>query len=291
MSSRRDDLVLARAPRLRADLERLARARMVFFAGLPGTGKSLLLHQLSHLAHESGRVIHVLQWDVARPAFEASEAGRGYPIVDGVTHAVVRKAVGLWVRAALVRWERAYAAPEHLLLGETPFVGNRFVELARREDDDAERLLERPTSRFVLAVPSREVRLFLEHERERRAARPLHPREREDAPPEVLRALWRHLAEVGCELGYRDPRLGDGTAYDPAVYHAVYERVLRHRACDVIALDTILPTERLSVYDFTIPRRDVVPEAGDADALIAVVARRYPDRAVLESEVARWWEV
>ncbi len=71
----------------------------------------------------------------------------------------------------------------------------------------------------------------------------------------------------------------------------MYERVLCHRALDVIALDTILPTERLSVYEFTIPRRDVVPEPGDADDLIAVVERRYPDLAMLEREVARWWEV
>ena len=54
-------------------------ARLVFFAGLPGTGKSLLLHQLAHLAHARGRRIHLLQWDVARPVFEASEAGPVYP--------------------------------------------------------------------------------------------------------------------------------------------------------------------------------------------------------------------
>jgi hypothetical protein len=288
MSVQRD--VLDRAPHIRADLERLARARMVFFTGLPGTGKSLLLHQLSHRAHASGRVVHLLQWDVARPAFEASDAGRRYPLVDGVTHAVVRKALGLWVRAALVRWERAYPDGEHLLLGETPFVGNRLVELARVDDDGAERWLDRASCRFVLAVPSRDVRAFLERERERRAIDPQHPREREDAPPEVLRALWRHLADVARALGIATEE-SDGTPYDPVAYRAVYERVLRHRRLDVIALDTILPTEKLSVYDFTIPRRDVVPDAGDAEALIARVERLYPDLARLESEVARWWEV
>ena len=30
-------------------------ARLVFFAGLPGTGKSLLIHQLAHLAHARER--------------------------------------------------------------------------------------------------------------------------------------------------------------------------------------------------------------------------------------------
>jgi adenylylsulfate kinase-like enzyme len=48
---------------------------MVFLAGLPGTGKSLLAHQLAHMASDAGRTIHLLQWDVARPVFEASAAG------------------------------------------------------------------------------------------------------------------------------------------------------------------------------------------------------------------------
>jgi len=58
-------------------LDGLARdARLVFFAGLPGTGKSLLIHQLVHLAYARGRRIHLLQWDVARPVFEESGPGR-----------------------------------------------------------------------------------------------------------------------------------------------------------------------------------------------------------------------
>src|SRR5437899_10129963 len=110
---------------------------MVFFAGLPGTGKSLL----AHLAGDSGRRIHLLQWDVARPVFEASGAGRRYPLADGVTHAVIRKAAGLWVRRTIAVWHERHPEPQHLLVGETPFAGNRFVELAQRLDDRAEALL------------------------------------------------------------------------------------------------------------------------------------------------------
>lgn len=281
------DLVITRAPALRAAFDRLAAAHLVFFAGLPGTGKSLLLHQLAHLAHQRGRVVHLLQWDVVRPAFEASGAAARYPITDGVTHPVVRRAVGLWVRSAIVRWTRRHAGPAHLLVGETPFVGNRLVELVRTEADEAEAVLAAPGCRFVLPVPSREVRAFLEAERARRAAEPLHEREREDAPPAVLHALWRHLADVARELGVGD----GGAAYDPDVYRAVYARVMRHRAVDVIAIDTVLPTQALSVYDFAVPRRDVLPEAHEADRFITEVERRYPDPRALELEVARWWEV
>src|SRR5262245_2809177 len=104
---------------------------MVFFAGLPGTGKSLLIREPAHLAHAGGRRVHRLQWDVARPAFEASEAGRRYPQIDGITHELIRLAVGRWARTAVARWHAEHAGGEHMLIGETPFIGHRFIDLAR----------------------------------------------------------------------------------------------------------------------------------------------------------------
>jgi hypothetical protein len=260
---------------------------MVFFAGIPGTGKSLLVHQLAHLARASGRTIHLLQWDVARPVFESTPSGERYPLKDGVTHPVIRQAAGLWVRQALVEWDQRHPEPDHLLIGETPLVGARFVELARPRDDGAERLLTAPSSRFVIAVPSRDVRRFLERERERRTASPLHPREREDAPPRVLRDLWRELADVAAELGIG--ALQDD--YDPVVYRRVYETVLRHRNVDVVALEVILPTETLSVYDFAIASPDVVPTRVEAEAFVGDAARRSTDPEVRERPIARWWDV
>ncbi len=282
-------IVVAGDPGLRARLESLARSRrIVFVAGLPGTGKSLLIHQLAHLAAGAGRVLHLLQWDVARPAFETSAAGRRYPLADGVTHPLVRKAVGLWARRALAEWERRCAAPEHLLIGEAPFVGGRLIELARPADDATEAILASAACRFAIAVPSAEVRRHLEAERERRAARPVHPREREDAPPNVLRDLWRELAGAAQALGI-PAAPGDG--YDARTYQRVYEAVLRHRHVEAIALETVLPTATLSVYDFAVPRADLVPSEAEADATLRAVEARYPDAAALARDVARWWVV
>jgi hypothetical protein len=289
-----DRLVVQADRRLARRLESLVAHRMAFLAGLPGTGKSLLVHQLAHLASREGRRVHLLQWDVARPVFEASPAGQRYPMIDGVTHPVVRKAAGLWARHALVEWNERHAGAEHLLIGETPLVGNRFIELARRLDDPAEALLASPSSRFVIAVPSVEVRRHLETERERRAARPLHPREREDAPPHVLRALWRDLAAVAGRLGIPTAASGDdpgALAYDPAVYARVYEALLRHRHVEVITLHVILPTGALSVYDYAVAPAGLVPVQAEADAFIREVERHAPDPLSLEREVARWWEV
>ena len=274
--------ILGKAPAVEAQLRGLASRRLVFFAGLPGTGKSLLVHQLAHLAAGASRAVHLLQWDVARPVFEASPAGQRYPLNDGVTHPVIRKAAGLWVREALAAWDARHAGPDHVLIGETPFVGGRFIEVARPAEDRAEALLTSASCRFVIAVPSRDVRRFVEAERARRAADPRHPREREDAPPRVLRDVWRELARV-------TGRLGDDE-YAPVVYRRVYETILRPRHVEIVSLDVILPIGGLSVYDFALDLPNLVPTADEADAFIASVERRYPDRAALDREIDGWWQ-
>jgi len=294
-------LVVHADRRLEAQIRALSNRRMVFFAGLPGTGKSLLVHQLAHLSASAGRTVHLLQWDVARPHFEASPAGLRYPPANGVTHPMIRKAAGLWARRALDVWNERHPEPGHLLVGETPFVGNRFVELAQRMDDRAERVLADPSCRFVIAVPSVEVRRFLEAERERRAASPLHPREREDASPQVLRDLWRELADVARRLGIASrphalperPPAGDDASmpYDPGVYRRVYEAVLRYRSVEIVPLDTVLPTEKLSVYDFAMPVPDLAPSAAEAESFIREAERRYPTEAAIEREATFWWNV
>ncbi|HEV8308930.1 MAG TPA: hypothetical protein VGW35_14810 [Methylomirabilota bacterium] len=287
------ELVIGGAPRLYAALRELAETgRLVFFAGLPGTGKSLLLHQLAHLAHGIGRQVHLLQWDVARPVFEACGPGRRYPQDRGVTHGVIRLAVGGWARQALVGWDRAHGAA-HLLIGETPFVGHRLVELARSGDDAAEPLLEAGGTRFVVPVPSREVRRHLEAERARRARRPLHDRETEDAPPEVLRDLWRQLASVARALGVTaaPSEPAAEVPYDPEVYQGVYARVLARRRMVTLPVETLLPTAALSVYDFRVPTRDLIPTADEAARFVETVEAVYGDPEVLRRTIERWWAI
>jgi hypothetical protein len=280
--------LVQRGHALHERLALLARtAHMIVVAGLPGTGKSLAIHQLAHLAADGGRRVHLLQWDVARPVFEASAAGQRHPVVDGVTQPIIRKAVGLWARHAVAAWHRRCATPEHLLVGEAPLVGGRLIELARRMEDEAEPVLASAACRFVIPVPSAEVRRHIEAERERRAAAPSHPREREDAPPNVLRAIWRELLTTADALGIA--RAGD--AYDPEVYRRVFETVLRARTPEPLGVETILPTTAMSVYDFAESCAEVVPTADEASALVRAAEARYPDPAALAREVERWWLV
>jgi hypothetical protein len=292
--------IAARDPDLYAALQHLSQtARAVFFAGLPGTGKSLLVHQLVGLAHAARRPVHLLQWDVVRPAIERSPAGVAYPMVDGVTHGVIRIAAGLWARGAVARWAAETAQPEDLLVGETPLVGHRFIELARPGGDEAEPFLSGPGCRFMIPVPSVEVRRTIEAERARRIARPVHDRELEDAPPTVLRAQWEALAEIAPLIGTRpvtSRQVGTpgGTVqvpYDPDVYARAYESVLRHRHAKSIPMRMLLPATMISVYDFAVPTRDLVPTADEAAACVRLVEKRFPDPLAVQATIDQWYIV
>ena len=77
--------------------------------------------------------------------------------------------------------------------------------------------------------------------------------------------------------------------YDPALYQAVYQRLLTQRQVLVLPMDTILPTTTLSVYDFAVPRHDVVPTVEEVTRFIGEVEQQYPDLDVLQQEIDRWY--
>ena len=131
-------LVIAADSALHATFaETIASADHVFFAGLPGVGKSLLLGQMALMAQEAGRPLHLLQWDVARQPFETG----AYPLKDGVTHPMVIRATGAWLRGALLEWESTTRGSDAMLIGEAPLIGGRLMEIARPAADPAEALL------------------------------------------------------------------------------------------------------------------------------------------------------
>jgi hypothetical protein len=272
-------------------LRELARAaRMVFFAGLPGTGKSFFVHRLAHLCHAAGRTVHLLQWDRVRPAFEASPAGRRYPLRDGVTHPVIRKAAGAWSRQALAQWAPAHGDSAHLLVGEAPLVGGRFIELARRTDDRAEAWLDADACQFVIPVPAPDVRRFLEAERARRMARARHVHEREDAPSSVVRQLWGEMRRAARSLGILTAEVEHAPGiYDPSLYEAVYERVLRHRRRQVLFVQHLLASDAVSAHAFAFAPHDLIPDTEEAAAHIQAVEERFPDQGVLEAEMDDWF--
>ena len=260
--------------------------RCVFFAGLPGVGKSLMIQQMVLIAREVGREVHLLQWDVARGAFETPGILFRYPEVDGVTHAAIRKAVGLWAREGVRRWDQAHPEDRHLLIGETPLIGNRLIELAQRKDDGVESLLAGRETLFFIPSPSREVRQAIEAAREREMANPRHERESANAPPDLVRAHFQEIARVAEQLGLPASRSGDD--YDPDVYVGVYSRLLRLRHTAVLRITGVLPV-RTSPYDLAEVASELMPTHDDVDRIMSWVDSR--PEAELQREVDDWYRV
>jgi hypothetical protein len=282
------ELVLPTGSALFEDLSRAARDdRCAFFAGLPGVGKTLLVQQLALLAHSAGRQLHLLQWDVARLAFETPALLSRYPEVDGVTHAALRKAMGVWVREAVQQWHLAYPDASHLLIGETPLIGSRLIELVRIQDDAAESLLQSVRTEFLVPAPSARVRAAIEAARAREMECPSHARETANAPLGLVQAQWSQVLEAAALLGIA-PRERPAD-YEPGLYAAVYARLLRHRHRRVLSIDDVM-SPRGSAYALDIPvQSELRPGADAVGSAMAVVEDWPPDRVV--TEVERWYAV
>ena len=262
--------------------------RMVFFAGLPGVGKSLLIRELAHMAHSLGRHVHLLQWDVVRQEFLTNAMLAKYPESAGVTHAVIRKSMGVWCRKAVFKWSVANPGANELLITESPLIGNRFVELAIPLDDETESMLVADNSSFIIPVPTKPVRFAIETARAASAKTPRHERERGDAQPNVLNTVWTELCDAATSLG-----IGSRShkSYNPEIYKKVYLEVLKYRQPVVLPIDIVIATGNRSVYALQVPFRDVLPTSTEANESVAEVERYYPDLVSLEEEMADWYIV
>jgi hypothetical protein len=267
----------------------IASQRLVFFVGLPGVGKSLLSQQLALMAHQAGRKVHLLQWDVVRrPFMTDAYVMKTYPEIDGVTHSVIRKAIGLWVRKAIGQWNRDHPEQAEMLIGEAPLVGNRLIELLQRHEDDVEPIIGSSTTRFIIPVPSREVRRTIEG---KRSTNPHHEREQIDAIPQVLQAAWIELYRAAQELRITSNPVGDHVDFDPDIYQSVFDTLMKHRHSQGLPLTIQLPTENLSIHENHIQESDLAPKTAEVRRYIAQVEQLYPDMASLDQEMNNWYIV
>ena len=284
------NIIIPPASQLYKMLNRLVDSqRIVFLTGLPGVGKSLLLNQLAHLAHFSGHQIYLLQWDVLRNAFMTDRIASLFPDTDGITHSVIRRAAGLWVRQAVAQWHQKHLGEKSILIGEAPLIGNRLLELVLPRNDAAESILLEKSTRFVLPIPSRRIRRIMETARQTSIRNPRDSRELNDAAPEVLKALWGELIRAAIALNIPTPPKGSDENYDPRIYESVYSQVLKHRRHEVTRLNIILSTRGQSVYTFNMPVQDLIPNAREVSHSIEEVEHSYPNLYRLEQEMEEWY--
>ena len=238
------------------------------------------------LAGQAGRRIHFLRWDAALAAFETDALLERYPETDRVTHPVIRRAAGLWSRRAVAQWQAEFCAPEEILIGEVPISGNRFVELVQIHDDEAEPLLAGDRTRFLVPVPTTEVRHQLESKRQASAANPQHADESRDAPVPTMRRVWRETRSRAVELGLAAPDSNaDADRYDPAIYSSFFQHLLQHRNWRILGVDTLYPSVG-SAHDLDLETREVMASADEvADAITTVESGWTAEEIVRSAEL------
>lgn len=260
--------------------------KMVLFAGLPGVGKSLYLQQLSIMAQQANRGVHLLQWDVTRAAFETPDILTKYPEINGVTHAGIRKAVGLWARQGLKNWHDTYKDTNDILIGEVPLIGNRLIELVQKTNDAVEPLLASEQTLFVLPVPSKRIRANIEQARAKSISKPKHERENADAPPNVLTLLWQDLHKLALQLGiiHKD----SDTSYNPNSYASVYEQLMQHRNQITLHIDEDFGPSN-SVYDLNSVETELAATPNEVTNILKQLEKDFTEET-LERSVANWFE-
>ncbi len=262
-------------------------ANIIILTGLPGVGKSLYVQQLALMAQSAGRKVHLLQWDVTRSAFETPDILAKYPEIDGVTHAMIRKAVGIWTRQAIVDWSQQHPSDEHMLIGEATFVGERLMQLAIVKDDSAENLLRSERTQFLLPVPSKAVRSQIEDKRAESIANPQHEHEAKDAPPNVLEMLWHEIHHVGYRLGMVD-ETQDRPDYNPDVYQKTYEHLLQHRNCVSLHIDEVFERNG-SVYELENIAGHLKASPEEVTKIMSQLEREMTVEEV-QAEVDEWYQ-
>lgn len=261
-----------------------AECRCVFFSGLPGVGKSLMIQQLTLIAQQRGRAVYLVRWDVVRRVFETHPAATHYSEVDGVTHPAIRWAAGLWVRDAVLHWHLHHPESANLLIGEAPLLGNRFVELAQPREDRTEDLLRAEATEFFVPVPSVTVRRGIQRSREEEARRPRHEQEQANAAPRLLNELWREVQRAS--EGHGLPGAQRGMDYRPQTYAALYRRLLHARRHTVLRIDELLPVE-VSAQELGTIAGELTPSQEEARQILSEVDSCEPGE--LERAVLNWF--
>lgn len=273
-------IIIPKDSPIRTQLEHaVSTRRMIFVAGLPGTGKSLMLQQIILLADQAGRRVHTMQWDAARRPFETTQWLEKYPEVDNLTHPGIRKAVGLWVRQGLLNWNEAHSDPAELLVAELPVVGGRFTELLHQSDDEAETLLGSDQAVFFVPIPRAEIRRAIEGFRADTFANPRNEQETKDAPPEIVQNDWLDIRRV-YDL-WTDTQSDPATAhiYDAEIYRFVYDRLMRHRNLQILDIDRTFETKG-SAYERTVPVKELAATDAEITVSFALLQHKFPGDSV-----------
>ena len=251
--------------------------RILLMAGLPSTGKSLMLQQLIILASEAGRHVHTLQWDDARSAFETQDWLQVFPEVDGVTHPGIRRAIGLWVRRAVATWHNQHQSRSDILIVELPVVGGRFAELLQPVNDDAEPLLKSQDTLVLVPVPTNKMRYVITGIRAETSRNPRNEFEARDAPPHIVESSWAEIRRLYIEWNVIADESEVDERYQEAICRSVFEHLCRYRHLQILSIDREYPTTG-SAYERSTTTQAVRASSQDVAAAYAQLMQLHPNQ-------------
>jgi len=195
-----NNIIPASSPVFQKLKELAETTQLVIFSGLPGVGKSLYIREFQLIAKSLERPVDVIQWDVARKAFETPFIFEHFPMGEGTVHNGLKLIAGKWLMDEVDLWLGEYLDSDRILLIEAPLVGHRFIELiTKNADQDLEAILSSEKTKVVMPIPSTEVRQKIEDERARQVS--------EDAKvwmgakPSVMLMLWKMTCGIANEFG------------------------------------------------------------------------------------------
>ncbi|MDA8693542.1 hypothetical protein N9L92_05705 [Saprospiraceae bacterium] len=220
-----------------SQLKKLTDAKIVIFSGLPGVGKSLYINAFKAIAEDADKEIDMIQWDVARKAFETDYISSHCPMGDGTVHNGLKLIAGLWLMDVVKEWINFNKNSKSILLIEAPLVGNRFIELMHEQlDDDLESYLSSELCQVVVPIPSKKVRSAIEAERQRQVSE--DAKVWSGAKPSVMLMLWKDTCVIANEFG-KEIYVSAQPPYDPEIYNYVYSKILKHRNFVPLHIDEI----------------------------------------------------
>lgn len=256
---------------------------MVVFSGLPGTGKSLYINEFYHMCQALSRELTVIQWDIARKAFETKKIMERYPMKDSMVHDAVKLMGGVFLLEQIKKWYTE-KNDNDLLLIEAPLVGGRFIELVALQDDpNLELILSSPKTQIVMPIPSKTVREEIEKERAKQVD--------EDskvwigAKPSVMKILWKHVCEIAQEFG-KD--MEADIAYDPQIIEYVFKKVTKHRNFVPLYINELFdvpPQAETGLHNLS----SLKASSEEADQICDIIAVKYPSIEAMQQESSSWY--
>ena len=261
-------------------------AKILVFSGLPGVGKSLYINQFQLIAAALGRKITVIQWDIARKAFETPEISARYPMGKGVVHNGLKLCAGKWLIATIVNWLSENKDPEQLLLIEAPLVGHRFIEIAKiQANEKLEAFFKSPAFQVLVPIPSKKVREKIEADR--RAQISEDAKTWVGAKPSVMLMLWKMICGIANEFG-RNISMDGQPPYNPEVYEFVFGKILKHRHFVPLHIDEIFSVNIENEADLH-NTGSLAADIETANLFGARVAAEFGNDAVLDEVVDKWY--